>query len=107
MRGFLRGWYQDCGKQRLYVLRFEDMMARPAECMAHLYAWLGLAPFPIDPGKLRVGLRESDSHYRMKYTHRQFSSIRAPQQHAIPPRIQQYIENACGWFCDMYYPAKT
>ena len=61
----------------------------------------------LDPGKLRVGLRESDSHYRMKYTHRQFSCIRAPQQHAIPPRIQQYIENACGWFYDMYYPAKT
>lgn len=94
-------------QQRLYVLRFEDMMARPAECMAHLYAWLGLAPFQIDPGKLRVGLRESDSHYRMKYTHRQFSSIRAPQQHAIPPRIQQYIENACGWFYDMYYPANS
>lgn len=91
-------------QQKLYVVRFEDLMARPAECMSHLYAWLGLAPLQIDPGHLRMGLRESDSHYRMKYTHRQFSSIRPPPQHVIPPRIQQQIESACGWFYDMYYP---
>lgn len=91
-------------QQKLYVVRFEDLMARPAECMSHLYGWLGLAPFQIDPGNLSVGTRESDSHYRMKYTHRQFSSISAPQQHAIPPRIQQHIETAYGWFYDTYYP---
>ena len=91
-------------QQKLYVVRFEDLMARPSECMSHLYAWLGLAPFKIDPDNLGVGLRESDSHYRMKYTHRQFASIRAPQPHAIPPRIQQQIENAYGWFYEMYYP---
>ena len=91
-------------QQKLYVVRFEDLMARPIECMSHLYAWLGLAPFKIDPDNLSVGLRESDSHYRMKYTHRQFASIRAPQQHAIPPRIQQQIESAYGWFYEMYYP---
>ena len=91
-------------QQRLYVVRFEDMMARPAQCMSHLYAWLGLAPFQIDTENLSVGLRESDSHYRMKYTHRQFTSIRPPQQHAIPPRIQQQIESAYSWFYEMYYP---
>lgn len=94
-------------QQKLYVVRFEDLMARPSECMSHLYAWLGLAPFKIDPDNLGVGLRESDSHYRMKYTHRQFASIRAPQPHAIPPRIQQQIENAYGWFYEMYYPRAT
>lgn len=94
-------------QQKLYVVRFEDLMARPIECMSHLYAWLGLAPFQIDPDNLSVGLRESDSHYRMKYTHRQFATIRAPQPHAIPPRIQQQIENAYGWFYEMYYPRAT
>lgn len=91
-------------QQRLYVVRFEDMMARPGECMSHLYAWLGLAPFQIDTENLGVGVRESDSHYRMKYQHRQHASIRPPQQHAIPPRIQQQIESACGWFYELYYP---
>jgi len=91
-------------QQKLYVVRFEDLMARPEECMSHLYAWLGLAPFRIDPDNLRMGLRESDSHYRMKYPHRQFATIRAPQPHAIPPRIQQQIESAYGWFYEMYYP---
>lgn len=91
-------------QQRLYVVRFEDMMARPGECMSHLYAWLGLAPFQIDTENLSVGVRESDSHYRMKYLHRQHSSIRPPQQHVIPPRIQQQIESACDWFYELYYP---
>ncbi|WP_332878967.1 sulfotransferase family protein [Massilia sp. S19_KUP03_FR1] len=94
-------------QQKLYIVRFEDLMARPADCMNHLYAWLGLAPFRINPENLAVGIQESDSHYRMKYRHSQFSSISAPQQHAIPPRIQQQIESACGWFYDLYYPRAT
>ena len=91
-------------QQRLYVVRFEDMMARPGECMSHLYAWLGLAPFQIDTENLGVGLREGASPYRMKYLHRQHASIHPPRQHAIPPRIQQQIESACGWFYELYYP---
>jgi len=91
-------------QQKLYIVRFEDLMARPADCMNHLFDWLGLAPCQIDPDKLAVGVTESDSHYRMKYRHSQFARISAPHQHAIPPRIQQHIENACGWFYDLYYP---
>ena len=91
-------------QQKLYFVRFEDLMARPAECMSHLYAWLDLAPFQIDPDSLAVGIQESDSHYRMKYTHRQQASISAPKAHAIPPRIQTHIESAYGWFYDVYYP---
>lgn len=91
-------------QQKLYFVRFEDLMARPVECMSHLYAWLGLAPFQIDPADLAVGIQESDSHYRMKYTHRQQSAISAPKAHVIPPRIQTQIESAYGWFYDVYYP---
>lgn len=91
-------------QQRLYIVRFEDLMARPTECMAHLYAWLDLPPCTIDFEHLSVGIAESDSHYRMKYRHQQHASIRAPQTHAIPPRIQQRIESSYPWFYELYYP---
>lgn len=94
-------------QKRLYFLRFEDLMERPAACMAHLHAWLGLSPFAFDPDKLEIGIQESDSHYRMKYLHRQSARIVAPPKHDIPPRIQAQIENACGWFYDLYYPERS
>jgi sulfotransferase len=91
-------------RERLYFLRFEDLMAQPAACMSHLHAWLGLAPFEINPQQLTTGKRESDSHYRMKYLHRQAERIQAPALHVIPPRIQAHIEKACAWYYDLYYP---
>lgn len=91
-------------QQRLYVVRFEDLMARPAECMAHLYAWLDLPPCEIDFDHLSVGVPESDSHYRMKYRHQQHASMRTPQLHVIPARIQQQIESSYPWFYETYYP---
>jgi sulfotransferase len=91
-------------QDRLYFLRFEDLMERPAACMSHLYAWLGLAPFAIDPGRLNVGVRESDSHYHMKYIHGQAQSIVKPQRHELPPRIQAQIETAYAWYYSLYYP---
>lgn len=91
-------------QDRLYFLRFEDLMERPAACMSHLYAWLGLAPLAIDPGRLNVGVRESDSHYHMKYIHGQAQSIVKPQRHELPPRIQAQIETAYAWYYALYYP---
>jgi sulfotransferase len=93
-------------RQRLYFLRFEDLMERPVECSAHLFQWLSLPPFAIDPRKLATGVEESDSHYRMKYRHRQSPEITKPRAHAIPPRIQAQIETACAWYYELYYPKK-
>jgi len=92
---------------RLYFVRFEDLMEQPVACMSHLYAWLGLSPFEIDPNKLAVGIQESDSHYRMKYLHKQSPHIAKPKKHDIPPRIQAQIEGAYGWYYQMYYPKKS
>ena len=94
-------------QQRLYFVRFEDLLEQPVACMSHLYAWLGLAPFEIDPARLAVGVRESDSHYRMKYTHTQTHSIVKPKRHAIPPRIQQQIEQSYAWYYELYYPKQV
>jgi sulfotransferase len=93
-------------RQRLYFLRFEDLMERPVECASHLFQWLSLSPFVIDPEHLHTGITESDSHYRMKYLHRHGSAISKPRPHAIPPRIQAQIEGACAWYYELYYPKK-
>jgi sulfotransferase len=91
-------------QRRLYFVRFEDLIEQPAACMSHLYAWLGLAPFEIDPEKLAVGGQESDSHYHMKYLHNQAGRVVRPKRHEVPPRIQAQIETACAWFYQLYYP---
>ncbi|MDP1774918.1 MAG: sulfotransferase [Methylobacter sp.] len=93
-------------QERLYFVRFEDMIEQPAACMSHIYAWLGLPPFEINPEKLEKGIQESDSHYHMKYTHKQSERIVKPKRHDIPPRIQAQIETACSWFYQQYYPGK-
>ena len=92
-------------QERLYFVRFEDLMANPAACMSHLYAWLGVPPLTIDPDNIETRLiPESDSHYRMKYLHTQHTSIRKPKRHDIPLRIQAQIETAYAWFYQLYYP---
>ncbi len=94
-------------QEHLYFLRFEDMVEHPVACMAHLFKWLGLPAFEIDPANLKLSVRESDSHYHMKYLHKQSGSIIKPARHEIPPRIQAQIESAYAWFYQMYYPQKS
>ncbi len=94
-------------QKHLYFVRFEDMMAQPVACMSHIYAWLGLSEFTIDPENLLANsTQESDSHYHMKYPHKQSSRITDPKKHEIPPRIQAQIETAYAWFYQQYYPGK-
>ena len=80
------------------------MMQQPAQCMASIYAWLGLSPFMIDPENLGTTPHESDSHYRMKYSHKQASRIVKPQTHVLPPRIEEQIGRAYSWYYQLYYP---
>jgi sulfotransferase len=91
-------------QDRLYFLRFEDLMAKPAACMSHICSWLGVAPFQIDPERLASGNTESDSHYRMKYPHKHSPRIVPPARHEIPPRIQAQIEAVWTWYYQLYYP---
>jgi len=93
-------------QERLYFVRFEDMMEQPVGCMSHIYAWLGLSAFQVDPERLVTRPQESDSHYHMKYTHRQTERIARPVSHEIAPRIQARILAAYAWYYQLYYPAK-
>jgi sulfotransferase len=94
-------------QERLYFLRFEDLMAKPAACMSHVFSWLGVPPFQIDAEKIAAVTTESDSHYRMKYPHSTSSRIAPPARHEIPPRIQAQIEAVWAWFYQLYYPTAT
>ena len=67
-------------KDRIYFVKFEDLMANPTATMSHIYAWMGLAPHTIDPAKLTAHKHESDSHYRNKYLHKQHGKISSPNQ---------------------------
>jgi len=91
-------------QERLYFVRFEDMVEQPVACMSHIYAWLGLSPHQINPDKLKMGIQESDSHYHMKYSHKQTERIGKPQLHEIPPRILAQIQSAYAWYYQLYYP---
>ncbi len=92
-------------QEHLYFVRFEDLIEQPTACMSHIYAWLGLAPFAINPNQLALGVQESDSHYHMKYLHKQARQISKPKRHDIAPRIQAQIESACAWYYQLYYPS--
>jgi len=82
-------------------------MDRPAACMAHLYSWLGVSAVAIDADRISIGAQERDSHYHMKYPHRQSARIVKPDRHEVSPRIQAQIETACPWYYQRYYPNKS
>ncbi len=91
-------------QERLFFVRFEDLMAQPVACLSLIYKWLGVEPLTINADQLAVGVQESDSHHDMKYTHKQASKITAPKRHEISPRIQTLIETAYAWYYQLYYP---
>ncbi len=92
-------------QERLYMLRFEDLAERPVEQMSQLYAWLGVGPLRIDPDRLAtITPQESDSHYSMKYPHRQRERLGKPERHTIPGRIQAQIEGNFAWYYRFFYP---
>jgi sulfotransferase len=94
-------------QERLYFLRFEDLVERPAELMSQIFRWLEIAPLQINPEKLMaMGPQESDSHYGMKFQHRQSERLLKPKKHDIPPRIQAQIETACAWYYQYFYPKR-
>jgi len=91
-------------KERIYFVKFEDLITATNQTMSRIYTWLKVSPFSVDPDHLHVRPHESDSHYRYKYLHKQRASIAPPRYHEIPPRIQGQIRKACGWYYDLYYP---
>ena len=90
-------------QERLFFMRFEDMLENPKAVMKKLYQWLGVSDCEIDLNNLQTLTRESDSHYRMKFPHAQQNAIGKPKRHEISPRIQAQIESAYAWYYQLYY----
>ena len=90
-------------QQRIHLVVFEQLMHDPVAKMAEVFKWLDAAPHTFDPKKLVVRPHESDSHYRHKYSHRQYATIERPTLHAIPHRIQSEIEKTYAWYYDNFY----
>jgi sulfotransferase len=91
-------------KERIYFVKYEDLLAKPVDVMASIYQWLGLEKHLIKTDKLNVRQSESDSHYRYKYRHKQSPAITGKVQHEIPMRIQMHIQSAFRWYYEMLYP---
>lgn len=92
-------------RDRLYFVKFEDLMRNPADVMSAVFAWAGLTPHDIDRQALPVAPHESDSHYRFKYSHRRRGRLVSLRHHDIPPGIQTRIETACEWYYAWFYPS--
>ena len=94
-------------KQRLCYVTFEALMNNPVEIMATIWKWLGLPDAEFDPNDLQVRPHESDSHYRFKFRHRTFSSIRPPAPHQISARVEQEIMKNFAWFFEQFYQIQS
>lgn len=90
-------------RDRLYFVKFEDLMRDPGTTMDGVLGWLDLTPHAFDWTALPVRPHESDSYYRFKFPHAQASRLTPPRTHAVPPRIQAQIEKACTWYYDWFY----
>ena len=91
-------------QDRLYYLVFEHLMQEPVQAMQGLYEWLSLPPAKFDLHNLTVQPHESDSYYRFKFPHKTRRQIVPPQAHAVPPRIQQQLQQQFTWFYQTFYP---
>ena len=91
-------------KDRIYFVKFEDLVSSTKQTMSQIFAWMGVSPLSFDTGSLTVRPHESDSHYRYKYLHKQQANIIPPKHHEIPPRIQNLIMKACVWYYESFYP---
>ncbi len=93
-------------QNRLYYLVFEHLMQEPVQVMQGLYEWLSITPAKFDPQNLTVQPHESDSYYRFKFPHKTRPQIVPPQAHAVPPRIQQQLQQQFTWFYQTFYPGQ-
>lgn len=93
-------------QNRLFYVVFEHLVESPAEVMAGIYKWLGLAVPEVDYDCLPVHPHESDSYYRGKYPHATRASVKPPTPHRVPERIQKQLQALYPWVYDTFYPGR-
>lgn len=91
-------------QQNLFYVVFEHLQQEPEAVLENIFQWLGLSAISIDWQKLKVKPHESDSHYRYKYRHQTYPTLKSPQLHLVPPRIQSRLQQQYAWFYRAFYP---
>jgi len=91
-------------QRRMLCVLFEDLVANTPAVMERVWDFIDLPKHEIDFDKLSLLPGESDSHYRLKYTHNTYSSIRPTKPHTIPTRIDKELRNGFDWFYRIFYP---
>jgi len=91
----------------IYYWRYEDFLEKPQETTGHLFNYLDVKPQDIDFNNIVQSTNESDSYYRMKYSHKIDNTIQKPEgfeDTPISPRILNEINNRFKWYYDEFYP---
>jgi sulfotransferase len=91
-------------QKRIMCVVFEQLIADPAQVLAGVWDFLGLESHAIDFSQLAPLPGESDSHYRLKYSHKTSNSLKSPRRHAVPQRIEAELRNTFDWFYRIFYP---
>lgn len=91
-------------QRRILCVVFEQLLADPAKVLSGVWDFLGLPACTIDFNQLTPLARESDSHYRLKYSHKTGTRLQPPRKHAVPPRIEAELRNTFDWFYRIFYP---
>jgi len=90
-------------RDRVLIVRFEDLLGGPQITMSYIFKWLGLDEYVIDVNNLPVMSSESDSHYRMKYSHKTSTAITAPKLHIVSDRLRKQLRDNNDWYYQLYY----
>ncbi len=91
-------------QQRIMCLMFEQLIADPAEVLGRVWDFLDVEPYTIDFDDLQTLPGESDSHYRLKYSHKTSTQIRTPRKYPVPKRIEAELRTNFDWFYRIFYP---
>lgn len=91
-------------QQRMLVVLFEDLVAKTDETLQRVWEFLELPAQDIDFNDLTPLAGESDSHYRMKFTHTTYPTIRPAKRYSVPTRIEKELRHGFDWFYRIFYP---
>ncbi len=93
--------------KHLYFWRYEDFVADPQGSTDKVFQWLGAEKQTIDWNNLQQMTHESDSWYRMKFSHKIHKSVGKIEdlsELAVSPIMLNTITTKFNWFYKKYYP---
>lgn len=93
-------------EKNVYYWRYEDFLEDRKGVTENLFEWLEVKPEDIDFENIIQSTWESDSYYRMKYSHRIYKTVQTPTSYKdlpLAPRIISQIENQFSWYFEKFY----